>query len=617
MRKRISQIVNLISKWIKYQFELARLKHSRLLHFLRRCFSFLLGTLAIISCLLILLHLIGSIIITDHGWYLAFNQPFNPEFDVTNLVSTQSNMTLLVVSFIALFPAFSDKKFLGRSTLDVVFPFSSRKLIKIISFLLFINMFVNICFDLKGLSAIVILGDFTVSAVLLMILVFGFSSVFLNEKALLSRLQNKCYRDNIAYIKKAHHVNNDKNHEVDLLTSAAFDDIEKGNLEYDQHLDVLIKVSKLTSFNYQKELQTMYLESFYCNDALSQLAVVARFLLSKDHYIEACNLCSIIQSNLRYYEIVPLRNYAFSSLLSYIIRKIEHISNYEILDDYLSRVLFCITMDKWQNYLFSQIDLNNFQNPQKGKVRFSPSPTYFEELYKSLRDNKYITQENRVELYKSIKDLDFGFFEYDEDSPSITKSDFLARIEHKAPTKIPNIYKAVPLSLLYLKIIENYDLEAADHISLTCFSHPLRFYIKLLISLALCEFIFIKRKRYYDLDLNVNPEKAIVILNKIVSGVYLSDAERQSTIIDQYKEINEYFRMPNPNREKELIFGFHPRQIFSKEIIDSYFATLFDKESMEYIGFTEQAGKDFQPNGELMTSILNLELSTGVPRFKL
>lgn len=610
-KKKKAEIVKLwfarIWKWFSFETKIFRMKNPIFLSKMSRIAIVLSSVCCQVLCIFGFCYIIGVVQFQNLKIIFEINPNIGSHFSVSDLVFTQTSMTLLVVSLVAIFPSIADKKLLGRNTLDVIFPLYSRFVLQGINILLFLLMFLNIGLALRNAPTGYIITCFLFSSLLLVNLVFGISSVFLHENRITKRLVIKCYKENIIYLKKTRPLKFCRNPELDMLSSTTIEYIKLNNLVYRRNIETIFEVSRIILFNHKESLQELYTEMFDYRDALSQLAIIAGELLEQGSYVEAIDLTNRLIRQLNYFEVVAVTNHIFNFLVPKFINKLRYISQPDLLSGLAGRVWDCILRLKWQVYLYTITDFSKCRLGKLDMIHYWASSTIPEDFYTSLFENKKITLSEKQQIFDSFS-IFFSDYERDEKIPIMTNRDFLAHKEWSAisPVQIPHIIKAEPLALLYLKMIENEDSITPRLLNLSIFSAELQFYVTTLIELSVYCMLLRGNTRKFKSDLLVSEEKVLPMLDSIIEPLYKLVSDPINLLESTYSDIIKYYSICEADFCKGSIYGFHPKLRYEKKVVDSYFELTLKHMCKDHSHFIDKFGQDFEPDQVIIIKILEM-----------
>lgn len=491
-----------------------------------------------------------------------------------SILGTQISITLVCLSIISLIANSEKKYIMGERATDLAFPGKGPFSFKVILSFIFILLFGNLFFILTGKPIGLVLLVFITSTYLTAYTIYRYAVVLLGQRSQKSKLYAQYYRENIKHIKHFKPLENHIQPKLQRYKNIVLSQIANKELDsYKDNIECHFSILGHVLFNHKKEAQNYYTEMGSIHDISGHISSFIQKLLSEGQYRESINYLSRLLSQYNFHKIINVENHRFYLLLDDHIQIVKAISTESELSSYIPQVLNLIDLVHYQIYLFTTEDLSYCRVADIGIHLFASNRSY-ENLYTSVKENPHLQDYEKSRIYELMFDH-IRMTDHREQFPPTNINDLLAnRSYHKEKDIFPYEIKGEPIATLFLSFLEHHDYDNIYFFSRMNLSATLSQFVFTLFSLSVINITYLKNKRVYYLDINIDPQKAQEVIQRIDMCTFSISAP---AFKDLYKFILEHYTATD-NKPETCVSGsvylFTPRFRFLKKVVDAFFYEL-------------------------------------------
>lgn len=497
-------------------------------------------------------------------------------FNPSDLVNQQINMTLLVLTVVSLMSNIDNKHIYGEKAIEVIFNKKGVFSIRVIFNVLICIMLINTALLIKGVDNLAIIVCFLISVFIIVYITFKFTTIYTNPEKIKAKLQTTYLKENEKHIRKAKHLETNISTRLEKFKNITIQYIRTEDSAYIENIEVYFKLLKVCLFNNRELIQEYYTEKINYSDFIAHISAFAEILYKENKYDESIRIYKELYEILNYYEVVLVSDIVTNRKVEKYINIMSNVKTKTEIED-LQCDIFYIIENYWkQLYLYRVIDLSYCRLSKKGYdlIYYFEQINILEKYYCAIVENKHLNEEEKKEsiryLYDRIRmlrsDNTYGW-------KTITNFKNKKRL-NKEKIIYPDYLYSEPIVLMILKIVEKKDLYSFKLFLSMNLEDKLINYINLLCLVSLTD-ATIKEKKQYYLDIKTTTlelEESIEIL-KITEIKFTIDE-----LCSLYRNFVERY---SKGKDIKFKYPFHPRLIFNMSTIQSVFYYIAMKNGIE------------------------------------
>lgn len=581
MKKKIANFIRSkrykINESLKWHKDYFILKHRIGFNRAMRIISFVLKTSILITSFFAILWFAKIILVSNSG-ALEFNTAFSTEYiSKSGLLSAQITLTLICVSLIALVSNIEKKYIYGESLLDLAFP-SKILSFKFAMVVLFGLLLFNSFLMLKQTAFVYVVIVFLITLYTAIIVLYRFASVFLSQRSFKNRLFYKYYKCNLAHMKKTKPIEPQISEPMRKLKVMTLRSISKKDyITLNENMMLYFNLLKPTLFNHPKVVEEYYTEHLNYQDLVGHINEISLELLYNREPMYGLQVYNALLRHINYYNVVCVQEIAFTS--HYFIEAFPDINDKTQIKNYLGGLLQMSKMLIHQSYLYSIADLSYCRLAKpKNMIYYFAQDKMYERIYDLITQSTKLSTSDKEELIEymrsSIIDVTIGYSYVDID-------DFKKKQRfHKEHREHSLEIKGEPIALLFIKFLENCDCDSLNNYHSVYGIHKDKkdfsaTFALVLAMLSVVNSLHLKGKREYLHDVQIDNKTAkTVFVNCKLLNVSFSN-ELLSTFYEFI--ISHYVAAETKNTPEGGLYGFHPKFNYKKEVVDTFFGYLYQK----------------------------------------
>lgn len=580
MHKKITKFIRLrkyrINQNIKWHKTYFALRHR--IGFIKAMsmLSFVLKTIVFVTSLCAILWYSGIILRSDSG-IIEFNTGFSSEYiSKSGLLSAQITLTLICVSLIALVSNIDKKHLYGESLLDLAFP-SKVFTFKLAMTLLFGLLLLNVFLMLRQEIFAYVLAIFLLALYMSIIVLYRFASVFLCKHSFRNRLFYKYYRCNLVHMKKTKPIEPHLAEPLQKLKEVSLRSIsQKDYVTLSENMVLYFNLLKCTLFNHPRIVEEYYTEHLDYQDLIGHINEISLKLLYSQEPVYGLQVYNNLLRHINYYKIVCVQNITFTS--TYFIEALVDIGDKTQIKNYMNGLMQMCRMLFRQYCLYSIADLSycRLAKPTNMICYFAHRDMY-ERIYDLITQSNKLSASENEELFESLRSsiietiIEFPFSDVDD----FRKKQRLHSEEQKFSIDI----KGEPIALLFMRFFENCDYDKLNSYSSLCSPQNGKdnsaTFALILSMLSVINRIHSKEQISFVQDTRIDRNTA----KTVFKNCYLLNLTLKDELLNEFYEfvVSNYVATGENDYPHGTIYGFHPKFNYKIEIVDTFFAYLYQK----------------------------------------
>ena len=321
-----------------------------------------------------------------------------------DLVVAQIGGTFLTTAILSMVSSIENKHVLGEKATDLLF---GGKLFKfyIPMFVLYFAMIINIVLVIKEKNANIISLLFFLAMYILIFLITKIGSIFVTTKRYHNLLYAKYYRECEKII-----INKipPRNYDSKLLTNLKEETLKlicDNNISYIKSLNMYKMLIDRILFNIPKQFQEYHLDMPYAPSIFNDFIEILENLIFHKNHTRALQYYSWILNRVNYHNIFVSYD-KMNEIFDDLANKILDLNNEHEVRNYLKGLSSVITgIELQQHFALS----NDYTYIEKNRLKYLTfycyNGNYFEIIYKNIYENKYLTSNEKINLYTELYDI--------------------------------------------------------------------------------------------------------------------------------------------------------------------------------------------------------------------
>ena len=536
--------------------------------------TWFVGTAVIISILLV--SFVGVLISSNMLFFAEntipqINEAYESEYlSKDSVIGAQITLTLVCVSLLAIVATIDRDYIYGEKLIHLAFsktgPFSLFSLI----LLLFLLLVTSIWLMAENACYVYLIITFVVTIYVSIIVLYKFTYIFLNQKAIKRKLLKKYYRCNMVHMKKERPTEHHTSIPLDNLKNVTLQHLFSDNVpSLNENMRLYFQLLEITLFNEPKKIQE-YLTEMCCGDVIREILDISSVMLQTGKPMYGIKTYNALLKYLNYYKIVGTVEILLVSLARDFIEIISDIKNKTEIKEYVNQALTMSAHIVGQTYLQTKVDLSYCRLAQHKLIIPHSDSSLYEMIYDEINKSQPISKEEKDELTEGIRSSIINMQIGSEYSSNIDA--FRKRIRWLKEEKVYLLdTKAEPIARLFLRMIEKNDiknLSMYDYMNSTSKSH----FAKILTTLSVLDMLCRGNKRKYVADININEATTKQIYN---SCNLIDIRAAKDEILEYYQFILARY-VKESARNVTTVSGssyhFCPKFNFDKNVVDTFFS---------------------------------------------
>ena len=489
--------------------------------------------------------------------------------------------------------------------LDIAFP--SRLIsFKTIMIVLFGLLLTNIYLMLSNYPFVYTVFVLLISVYLAIYVLYRFATVFLNRNSFKKELFYKYYKSNLSHLKKSKPIEPHISEPLRKLKVITLKHISnKDYPELNEYMLLYFNLLKVTLFNNQKQVQEYYTEYVNFQDIIGHINEFSLKMLHENNALYGLSIYNNLLKHINYYKIVCIHEISYTS--TSFIEAFTDLSDKLQIKRYLNALLYMSNLLIHQTYLFSIVDLSYCRLARpKNMIHYFAERDMYEKIYDSIVKSDKITKENKSELIESMR---YSVLDFTSDMMSQDVDDFRKKERFHKDKRVYNLdIKGEPISLLFIRFIENNDIESLGNYhyawnNTDTDDKSIKF-AGVLTLLSVINNISNEGNREYFLDINIEPEKAKTLIKKCD----LLNININGQMLNAFYDfiINHYISDLDTGKKEKGAYGFHPKFRYKQEVVDTLFSYLYWKNNKDKTMQTIATEKNLKISNEIEKIITSM-----------
>lgn len=517
------------------------------------------------------------ILLTENG-VPCLNRDFTSEYITkSGILGSQITFVLICVSLIALVSSIDQKYIYGEKLIHLAFAKYGMCSFGMSMMVLFSLLIFNVIqmFQKKAFAAVVIV--YLITMYLALIILYRFSSVFLNQYSVKKRLRNKYYHSNITHMQKDKpHTHYTSTLLMTLKNMSIKHIIEKNIAALSDNLVLYFSLIGHTLNNRAKLAQEYHTEINSGDDIIGHVNELALTMLKHGNAEYGLQTYVELLKKLNYYKITTVADMSLSSAPYSFIEALTSFNNKSQLSRYLNLILKMNAELIEQVYLFATEDLSYCRLAKHQLLHSYIVADMYEKTYDQLQKIPYLSTEDRFELINQIRMSIITLYTTEQ---LRVNCDCHKTWRPQPITKrnYPLDIRSEPVARYLLRLIETSD---AEHLKYFYFmfhdatnKHNDEAYAKILSIISVVNMLYHENKRMYVADLNIDEDSTKKLFKKLK---YL-DCPLSNAQAELYYNFTVHHYVEDEPTSREASGGFYSfSRLFTFDgiVVDTVFACL-------------------------------------------
>ena len=577
--QKIKRNYNYYKRKIDSKYSLFKRKHYIILSYLKKIITSFFIFVSLTLVLFVFLYFNNILVIKNKN--ILFNvEVINIKKTAYEFLWSQISSTLIVSSIISLLSIFDTTYIYGEKQINVIFNSKSIfSLGKLFSFLVFLTLIsLNVC--LSESHYYLLFFSFVISLMIIFYMIFKVIFFYTHPQYFREKIETEYILGERKHIKNALPLNPHKDLHINDFKEHTISLIKKNDYDYVTNINEFFNMLEISLLINQKEIQRYYTEMVLRTDFISSILEIIKNLIENNREIEACGYMSQLYGRIKYYQIILVQDIFSYGIIESLIIKGKYIQDEDKCISYYNNLWNIINSCIYFVYFYNcEVDLSNTRLGKLGYIYYIAHNRYLEEMYLSIKENKLLSNKERLKLFEKLYD-NITMIEFKEEFPDLNVNQLLAgEIINENKISIPLIIKGEPIILLFLKMFEEKDFNNIAIFKTMNVSDILIDFITIVTTLSILEYIYKDGNRRYVNELEIDVQTLIDIFKK--SNFH--NIRNTNNLNNIYEIIDSNYIEKKQSQKRYYVLL--PRLFLTDDVVSNYFYHICNqrKVKMNYI----------------------------------